>query len=383
MEKPEVALVHDYLVQFGGAEKTLESILELFPDAPVYTGIYNPERLPTTITKREIICPTGAVTRKFSKYLTFLMPLTFESIDLRGFDLVISDGTAWPKGVLTTPEQLHVSYVHTPPRFLYKYSVESQKRSKWYFKPVVPILDHFLRIWDYNAAQRPDFLLANSKETQGRIKKFYNREATVIYPPVETDVEKYDYKNRNLQKLYYVAVGRLAAYKNFELLVRAFNLLNIPLVIVGTGTEEKKLRKMAKENITFAGQVSEEKKHNILENSLGLIFPVQDEDLGIVPIEAMAHGKPVLAHNSGGPKETIREGTDGMFFENLELEEFIKAIKKFDEMVRNKAFDSEKIIKRARIYNKERFKQEFGAFVSERWEAHARTTRSSNHRNRS
>jgi len=217
--------------------------------------------------------------------------------------------------------------------------------------------------------------LANSKETQERIKKFYRREAQVIYPPVEVDTEKYQYTKNNLHKPYYVALGRLAAYKNFDLLVEAFNLLNLPLVIVGTGAEEKKLRKSANPNVMFTGQVSEERKHNILENSLGLVFPVKDEDFGIVPLEAMAHGKPVLAHRSGGPLETVREGIDGLFFDEISADVFIKVMKKFDEMVRNKAFDPEKIKEHTKKFSKDRFKNEFLAFVMERWTEHARVAR--------
>src|SRR3989304_2559912 len=133
--------------------------MDIFPGAPIYTGIYNPARLPEKITKRIIIAPKNSFLGAFPKILTFLMPLVFENMDLREYDLIISDGTAWSKGVLTRPDQLHISYIHTPPRFLYGYSVESAKRSRWYYKPVVSYLDHYLRIWDYVAAQRPNFIL--------------------------------------------------------------------------------------------------------------------------------------------------------------------------------------------------------------------------------
>jgi glycosyltransferase involved in cell wall biosynthesis len=373
MVKPKVALIHEYLIQYGGAEKTLEEIIDLFPGAPIYTGVYKPSLLSQKINKQKITAPTSSLLGKFPKYFTFLMPFVFESFDLDKYDIIISDGTAWPKGVLTKPHQLHISYVHTPPRFLYKYSVESTKRNKWYFRPFVAIIDFFLRIWDFNAAQRPDYLLVNSEEVRKRVQKFYGRDARVVYPPVEikyhVDVEK-----DNLRPPYYLAVGRLAAYKNLDLLVEAFNLLDIPLVIVGTGTEEANLKRVANKNITFTGQLSEEEKHKHLERCLGLINPVVDEDFGIVPLEAVAHGKPVLVHRSGGALETVQEGITGRFFDSTNVEEFVQSIRKFDDEVRKGAFKESEIKESVQRFGRERFKKEFKWFVEEKWEEH-RTSR--------
>ncbi len=382
MKKPKIALVHEYLVQYGGAEKTLEAILEVFPDAPIYTGIYSPDRLSDFLNKQKIIAPKNKLLSKFQKFLTFLMPLVFESFDLREYDIIISDGTAWPKGVLTTPDQLHISYIHTPPRFLYGYSVESQKRNIWYFKPFVKVIDFGLRIWDFYAAQRPNVLLTNSQETQKRIRKFYRREAQVIYPPVETTYEK-DKNEKVTYKDYYVALGRLSAYKNFDFLVNAFNELGKTLVIAGTGGEEDKLKLLANNNIKFEGQVSEKRKSVLLENCLGVINSVQDEDLGIVPIEAMAHGKPVFAHKSGGHLETIIDAVSGTFFEEFDVASFLEKFKKFDDMITTKQFDSTKIKNSIKKFDKERFKQELRQVVDKEWEAfNAGTTRSTHNNHR-
>ncbi len=382
MKKPKIALVHEYLVQYGGAEKTLESILELFPDSPIYTGLYDSKDLSEILNKQKIISPKNKILGKFQKYLTFLMPLVFESFDLRAYDIIISDGTAWPKGVLTTPDQLHISYIHTPPRFLYGYSVESQKRNVWYFKPFVAVIDFSLRIWDYYAAQRPNVLLTNSKETQKRIKKFYRRDAQVIYPPVETNYsanvnDKVEYKD------YYVALGRLSAYKNFDFLVRVFNKLDKTLVIVGTGAEESKLKLIANGNIKFEGRASEDRKNALLENCLGVVNSVQDEDLGIVPIEAMSHGKPVFAHKSGGHLETVIEGVSGMFFEDFDINSFSEKFKEFDKMIATNQFDAAKIKNSVVKFDKERFKQEFKQVVETEWEKfNAGITRSSHNNHR-
>jgi glycosyltransferase involved in cell wall biosynthesis len=325
--------------------------------------MYNSKNLSDKINKQNIIYPHNRLISKFSKFATVFMPLIFESFDLRDYDIIISDGTAWPKGVLTRSNQLHISYVHTPPRFLYKYSVETTKRSKWYFKPAVAIIDSVLRVWDYSAAQRPDYLVTNSHETQNRIKKFYNRESHVIYPPVDIKVKVPETPKDNTKAPFYLSLGRLAAYKNNELLVQAFNLNGLPLIIAGTGSEEAKLRKMAKGNITFTGRVTEVEKAKLLNDCIGLIFPVKEEDFGITAIEAMAYGKPVLTHRSGGVLETVREGIDGMFFDQVELSDFTNKMKLFDEAVRKGTFKSEIIKEHVQSFDEERFKNEFMNFV--------------------
>ncbi|MFH1899242.1 MAG: glycosyltransferase, partial [Patescibacteria group bacterium] len=311
MKQPKVALAHEFLVQYGGAEKTLEAISEIFPDSPIYTAKYKSNDMSKYINGKEIIYPKGLI-HKLSSKLCFLfsMPTIFESFDFRKYDIVISDGTTWNKGILTRPDQLHISYIHTPPRFLYKYSQESTKWEKPFFKPFYSYLVNFIRIWDYVAAQRPDFIITNSETTRKRIHKFYGRDAKVIHPPVDFSFNSKDGLKKAVVP-YFVAVGRLSKYKNFDLLVETFNNIRFPLVIIGTGLEEVHLKDIAKENIVFKGKVSEEEKHQILEDSAGLINPVTDEDFGIVPVEAMAHGKPVLAHRSGGHLETIIENETG------------------------------------------------------------------------
>lgn len=368
--KLKVALVHDYLLQYGGAEKTLEAILELFPEAPIFTGLYSPKVFPKAIRERKIHAIKNPLIRTFSKIFTFIMPLVFEGFDLDDYDIIISDSSCWAKGVITKPDQLHISYIHTPPRFLYKYSVESPKRYKWYYKPIVAVLDHFLRIWDYAAAQRPDFLLTNSQTTRARIEKFYRRNATIIHPPTET-AKRSNMNTKDTQKDYYCSLGRLAAYKNTDLLVRAFNKLGWELLVMGTGPEEEALRKLAKENVKILGRVSEEKKAEVLSNAKGLIFPVVEEDWGIVPLEAMAYGKPVLAHKSGGATETVKEGVTGAFFDSLDINKLIEAIKSFDEAIQKGIFaDSEEIKNHTARFSKERFQRKFKAFVEEKWAKH-------------
>lgn len=371
-KQPKVALAHEFLVDYGGAEKTCEAITEIYPDAPIYTAKYdqkNIAKMSPILSSRNIIAPQQNVINRATKYLfTFMMGLVFESMDFRDFDLILSDGNTWNKGILTKPNQLHITYIHTPPRFLYKYSTESTKRDKWYFKLPFSYIDNILRLWDYVAAQRPDYILVNSKEVQRRVKKFYKRESVIIYPPVEINI-KANYEQNNIGKPYYVIVGRLIKYKNFDIVIQAFNLIGLPLTVVGTGNYEAELKKMAGPNITFVGSAPDEEKHRIIHNSLGLINPISDEDFGIVPVEAMAHGVPVLAHRSGGHLETVIDGVNGMFFDVTDIDKVVQAVKKFDETIHSGHFDKNKIRESAQRFSKERFQKEFHDFVSEKWES--------------
>ncbi len=370
MKEPKIAIAHEFLTQFGGAEKTLEAMAEIFTDAPIFTAKYNPKNMPTTITEREIIYPKGLLSGITEKlFFLFRMPTIFENFDFRDYDIVVSSGTTWNKGILTRPEQMHVTYIHTPPRFLYKYSQETTKWQKPLFKPFYSYLVNFIRLWDYVAAQRPDYLVTNSENTRKRIQKFYGRDAKIIYPPVETNFQIED-SFKKAETPYFLAVGRLSKYKNFDLLIKAFNEVKYKLIIVGTGIEEEYLKSISGGNIVFKGRASDDEKNKLLEGCLGLINPVVDEDFGIVPVEAMAHGKPVLAHKSGGHLETIIEGETGLFFEGEDSKILSQKLIEFDQMIKNKIFDRVKITEHAQKFSKERFKSEFENFVREKWEEH-------------
>ncbi len=373
MKEPKVAIAHEFLTQFGGAEKTLEAMSEIFTEAPIFTAKYDPKQMPKSIREREIIYPKGLLSGITEKlFFLFRMPTIFENFDFREYDIIVSSGTTWNKGILTKPEQMHVTYIHTPPRFLYKYSQETTKWQKPFFKPFYNYLVNFIRLWDYVAAQRPDYLVTNSENTRKRIQKFYGRDAKVIYPPVETEVVKED-GLKKAESPYFLAVGRLSKYKNFDLLIETFNKVKFKLIIVGSGVEEENLKAIAGENIIFKGRAPDEEKNRLMEGCLGLINPVIDEDFGIVPVEAMAHGKPVLGHKSGGHLETIIEGETGLLFEEDTPEELSKKLIEFDQMIKNKKFNQDKIVAHAQKFSKERFKSEFENFVREKWEEHKKS----------
>ncbi len=361
---PKIALVHDYLNQYGGAERTLEKIMVLFPEAPIYTGILDLKKLPKTFKSKKIITPKlNAIFQRFPKLFTFLMGNRFENFDLSDYDLIISDGTAWAKSVITGKNQLHISYVHTPPRFLYKYSSENTLRKKWFLKPLFAYLDFHLRIWDYAAAQRPDFLLCNSEEVRKRILKFYKREALVIYPPV--NIQKFDDSKRSD---FYLTTGRLSSYKNFDLVIKLFNNLNKELIVIGTGIEEDNLKKLVtSKKIKFLGKVSDEILNEYLSKAKGYIFPVKDEDFGIALVEALNHGNPSLAHRSGGPIEILRENIDGLFFDEININSITEKFIEFDKKINEGFFNRIEISKNTKKFDESIFIQKLGRFIEEKW----------------
>lgn len=378
-----IAIVRDQLTQYGGAEVTLEAILDIFPQADIFVGTNKPINLPEKILKQKI------VSSQMPSWLSFLMPFVYENFDLRQYNIVISEGTAWPKGVITQPGQLHVSYIYTPPRFLYGYATEGQKRDKWYFKPFLKVIDRFLLMWDYCAAQRPDFILTISEEVANRVQKFYGRQSTVIYPPIELNQFSASPPQSRASQVpacgsrlrtentgsYYLCISRLAAYKNIDLLIRAFSLTKLNLKIAGTGKEEQRLHRLAGKNVELCGFVSNDQKKDLLANCKGFIFPTDREDFGIVPVEALSYGKPVLCHRSGGPLEIVQEGVTGMFFDELSPKALAEKIKEFDKNVDANVYDSQKAMKSVQKFSAERFKQAFSDFIRQKWEDmhHART----------
>ncbi|MDP2734774.1 MAG: glycosyltransferase, partial [bacterium] len=222
----KVALVHDFLNQYGGAERVLESIHEIYPYSHIYTSLHDSTKLPLRMRNwdiRPFQLPKLPLTH-FMKYYTAFYPFLFESLDLSEYDLVISSTAFFAKGIRLKPGATHISYIHTPPRYLYHYPAETGRREKWLYRPFLAVLDNFFRIWDYHAAQRPDFLIANSKQVAGRIKKFYRRDAAVIYPPVELPKKPQPRPGKRGEK-YYLMVSRLLSYKRIDLAIQAANEL--------------------------------------------------------------------------------------------------------------------------------------------------------------
>lgn len=371
----KIALVHDYLNQYGGAEKVLEVFTEIFPDAPIYTLFYDKKIVDEFFPGKKIrasFLQKLPFIKKHHRIFPPLMPVAVERFDLSGYDLVISDSAAFGKGVITNPKTLHICYCHTPTRYAWD---DSHKYVKEFSMPklakiFVPFFMNYLRLWDKEAAHRVDRFICNSKFVEQRIKKYYKRDAEVIHPPIDTEFFKpSDHAKSPLatnEASYYLMVGRLLPYKRFDIAIEAFNKLELPLKIIGNGPEMKKLKKMANWNIEFLGELPGKELREYYQNCQALIFP-QEEDFGIVALEAMSCGKPIIAYRGGGALESVLEGKTGVFFNEQSMESLVEAIKGFCLLLNESKFDSVFIRNHTVKFDKEIFKKKIKDFVDKAW----------------
>lgn len=357
--KPKVALVHDYLVQDGGAERVLAALQELYPEAPTFVLFYDPlnshEQFRSRRIKTSFLDRWPLAHRAYQWYLPF-MPLAVEHLDLSDFDLVISSSSSFAKGVIAAPGSTHICYCHTPTRFLWQERLGylNDLPQPAIMRTLLPPLLHRLRQWDRMAAERPDMLITNSQTSRARIRRYYSREAHVIHPPVEVNRIPHAADSGR----YWLAGGRLVGYKRFDLIVKAFAKLNLPLKIFGIGPELKKLRRLAGTKTEFLGQVTDETKAGLYADAIGFICP-QLEDFGITAIEAMAAGRPVLTYGKGGGAETVLDGVTGIHLETQAWEDIGDAVIRFEAA----RFDPIRIRAHAESFSTERFKGNMRAFV--------------------
>jgi len=354
----KVALVHDFLVNYGGAERVLEVFSEMYPKAPIYTLIYDKEKMRGKFGDKIVY---ASFLQKFPKWmkrnpkwLLPLMPTAPETFDLREFDLVISSSGAWSKGIVTRLNTIHISYLHSPMRFAWDMNEEylREKEKSGMIKIFSRLFLNYIRVWDKLAADRPDYLIANSKYTQKRIKKYYNKECEVIYPPVNINNQETRNNNQKNSKFQipnskpFLIVSRLSKYKKIREVVEAFNKLGLPLIVIGEGEEKKNLEKMAGENVQILGWKSDEEIQKYYVGARAFIFSGVD-DFGIAPVEAMNCGIPVLAIRGGGILEIVEEGKTGEFFDAATPEVIADCVRRFLEkenqydpdFIKNKAFD--------------------------------------------
>lgn len=294
----------------------MEALCEIFPDAPIYTLLYDERMTGGVFKDREIhtsFLQKLPFARRHHRIFPLLMPLAIEQFDLSYFDVVLSISASFAKGIITKPHTKHINYCLTPTRFLWDDSHRyiDEFRYPWPIRKLVPFFITYLRIWDKEAALRVDKFVGISNFVKARIKKYYNCDAGIIYPPVET--QKY-YISDEVDD-YFLMVGRLVPYKRFDLAVKVFSAIGKPLKIIGDGPERKRLEKQASSNIEFLGLISDYKMPEIYSRAQAVIFP-QEEDFGIVPLESMASGRPVIAYRGGGALETIEEGKTGVFFDD-------------------------------------------------------------------
>lgn len=362
----KIALVHDYLKEYGGAERVLEALHELYPAAPVFTTVYLPEYLGPHKERfkdwdiRTSFLQNIPFAAKLISPFRLLASFAFKQFDFSGFDVIIVSATgAYLPNSIKKRSAVQICYCHTPPRYLYGYATAREWKKNVIFRILGETANHFLRMLDSGSSKNVDYYIANSREVAGRIRKFYRRDATVIYPPVEiAEVQSSKFR----VKSYFLAGGRLAKPKHVDLIVRACRERNLPLKVFGKGFAGygEELKRLAGPQTEFVGEVSDEEKLKLMAGAKAYLFASVDEDLGITPIEAMSQGTPVIAYRSGGVQETVIEGKTGLFFDELSVESLKAAIMQYEKQ----KFDPKVCHDRAKLFAKERFKTEIQLFVS-------------------
>lgn len=366
----KVALVHDFLLYPGGAEKVLSKMAEMFPQAPIYTLLYDEERMKNFLPGRKI---RTSFLQKFPRFLrrhrwlSLLYAPAVENLDFRDFDLVISSSGAWSKGIITRLSTTHLAYLHSPMRFAWDYRENylREELPRWLHLPW-RLWANYLRIWDRLAAERPDFLIANSRYTQERIAKYYRRESRIIYPPISLREQAHlrnvaggsASKNRD----YFLIVSRLSPYKKVNLAVEAFNKLELPLVIVGEGRQKEALKKMAQKNIQILGWQNPDDLEKIYSQARALVFPGVD-DFGMTMAEALGRGVPVIAFRKGGAEEIVQEGKTGEFFEAQNVEVLSDAVRRF--VGKENGYSAESCRSAASPFSQGRFREELLRVIKE------------------
>ncbi|NWG14982.1 MAG: glycosyltransferase [Acidobacteria bacterium] len=359
-----VAIVHDYLNQMGGAERVVAALHEIFPEAPIFTSIVDRDVLWPELASADIrpswMQNLPGLKKHFKKYVPFY-PWAIESLPLREYDLLISSSSAFAKGAMKGPKALHICYCYTPMRFVWDYKnyVEKEDLNALTLR-ILPVLIAYLRHWDMKTKERPDYYIAISSVVRERVKKVYGVNAEVIFPPV--DIKKFRIQTH--VDNFYLIVSRLNAYKKIDLAVEAFNLLGLPLKIIGSGPFLKTLKRMARPNISFLGRLDDKEVADYYALCKALIFP-GEEDFGIVPLEANAAGRPVIAFHGGGALDTVVEGLNGLFFLEGRAESLVEAVKSFE----NGKYDFQPMSIRAHAscFDKEVFKNRIKKYVSDKY----------------
>jgi glycosyltransferase involved in cell wall biosynthesis len=365
-DKMKVAIVHDGLATHGGAggaEWVLSVLHEIFPDAPIYTTVFNPKIMPEEFNKWDIrtsfIQKLPFAKTKYKLYLP-LMPTAIEQFDLTDYDVVISCNHSVAKGVITRPDTLHICYCYSPLRYVWEFYYEYLRDEK--FNPIlklfIPFVVNYLRLWDRLSADRVDYFIAISQNVAKRIYKHYRRDSIVIYPPI--DVSKYVIKKRIDD--FFLIVSRMVAYKRLDIAIEAFNELKLPLVIIGDGIEKNRLKKKACPNIKLLGRQPDEVVRDYYSRCKAFIF-TSEEDFGIAPLEAQASGRPVIAYGKGGALETVIDGVTGKFYYTQTPQALIQAIREFN----SHQFDPIKIRQHTLKFSIEIFKQRFKNFIKSKY----------------
>ena len=351
----KTAIVHYWLVGMRGGERVLEELCKLFPDADIFTHVVDPGRISALIKQHKIettyIAKFPFATKQYQKYLGF-MPRALESLDLSTYDLILSSESGPAKGIVPGPSAHHICYCHSPMRYIwdeyYTYTEHMNPITRLVFSRIA----HQMRIWDVVTSSRVDHFIANSTFTASRIERYYKRDASIVHPPVDTARFKLSANRGD----FFLFAGQLVPYKKADLAIDAFRDINAPLYVVGDGSDRKRLEKLAPPNVKFLGRVSDRKLEQLYAECRALIFPGQ-EDFGIVPLEAMASGRPVIAYNRGGALDTVIPNETGVFFDQPNAASLAAAVKRF--YLIEDTFDGARLQAHAHSFTQERFREEF------------------------
>jgi glycosyltransferase involved in cell wall biosynthesis len=353
-----VALVHDFLLDLRGAERVFAAMCDAWPEADVFTAVYDERGTEGRFADRSPVTSFLQRVRPTARTFRPLLPLyphAIESFDLRGYDTVISSSSAWAHGVLVDAGAVHVCYCHNPFRYAWTEREATLRARHPLARPALRLLLNRWRQWDYIAAQRVDRYVANSRLTAARVRRYFGREATVLYPPVETGRFRLAPVGE-----HYMVLAELMAHKRIDVAVRAFNALGRPLVVVGDGPELRRLRRIAGPTVSFTGRVSDEQVAGLLARAQALVVTATEE-FGIAAVEALAAGRPVIALGEGGVRESVTEGVTGAFFERCEPDALAEAVLRFDPL----AIDPLACQASAERFGAERFREQLKRIVSE------------------
>ncbi len=356
-----VAIVHDWLVAYRGGERVLEAICEMFPDAPIYTLFCDPKSLPKSLQDKDIRYPKFLSSFNFlRKLLLPILPTLAESIDLTSYDLVISTSSCVAKGVIPAPTAQHICYLHSPMRYIWDQKSEylGKLLRFWPLAIIIESLLKNLRLWDVTSSTRVDKFVVNSNFVGARVRRFYGRSFEVIAPPVDLDF--YQVKASKEPGQYLIAVGAFVPYKRFDLVIQACERLNQKLIIVGNGPLLEKLQALAKGNTTFVIDPPKERLRELLSGAKAMLFP-QVEDFGIVAIEALSCGTPLIALSQGGALDYVEDGVNGVFFAEQNVESLTAALQRFN----SQTFDRQVVSQSAAKFSKKAFMEKFANQITQ------------------
>lgn len=365
----KVAIVHDWFKVEGGAENVVTSLLNIYPEADFFSLIdfFSDEQRKKVLSGKRstyTFIQRLPFAKKYFQHYLFLFPLAIERLDLRKYDLIISSSHAVAKGVLNGPDQLHICYSHTPMRYAWDmyFNYKEEHHVKGLKERFLSYVLHKIRIWDVVSSNRVDYFIANSSFVKKRISKYYRRDAKIIYPPVNTS----RYSLCTQKEEFYFTASRLVPYKKIKMVVKAFIKNKKPLIVAGSGAELKEIKSIATDNITVLGHISDEKMVELMEKAKAFVFAAY-EDFGIIPVEAMMCGTPVIAYGKGGITNTVVDGITGVLYNEQSVESLNTAVAKFEKM----SFDYEAISKHAQKFSVERFEKEIKEFVDQKWKIFA------------